>query len=94
MRSHVYVSPISSTMPRAPPTSISSPIRTGCVNAIMSPAMKLPSVRCAAKPITIPSTAEEARIAAATARTCGITSSAERTPTKTIVATIVRRRIR
>ena len=56
--------------------------------------MKLPIVRCAAKPSTRPSTADEARIAPATARTCGITSSAERTPTKTIVEKIERRRIR
>ncbi len=56
--------------------------------------MKLPIVFCAAKPSTSPSTADEARIAAATARTCGITSSAERTPTKTIVVKIDRRRIR
>ncbi len=56
--------------------------------------MKLPIVRWAAKPSTRPSTADEARMAPATARTCGITSSAERTPTKTIVMKIERRRIR
>ena len=56
--------------------------------------MKLPIVRCAAKPSTRPITAEEARIAAATERTCGITSSAERIPTKMIVVKIERRRIR
>ncbi len=56
--------------------------------------MKLPIVRWAAKPITSPSTADEARMAPATARTCGITRSAERQPTKTIVVKIDLRRIR
>jgi hypothetical protein len=54
--------------------------------------MKLPMVRCAAKPTMIPITAEEARIPVATARTCGITNSAESTPTKMISVMIVRRR--
>ena len=38
-------------------------------------------VRCDAKPITMPTTADEARRPPATARTCGITSSAESSPT-------------
>ena len=69
-----------------PPRHVStrSPSRSGWENAIRRPAMKFPIVRCAAKPTTIPSTAEEARIPPAIARTCGITSSAERTPTKMI----------
>ena len=64
------------------------------MNAIRIPATKLPIVRWLAKPITSPSTAEEARTPPAIARTCGITSSADITPTKTIAATIVRRRTR
>src|SRR4029453_11125046 len=50
------------------------------------PATKLPSVRCEAKPTMIPITAPEASSAPATARTCGNTSSAERTATTTITA--------
>ena len=57
------MSPISSTTPRSPAISISSPSRIGWVNAISRPAMKFPIVRWAAKPSTRPSTAEEARIA-------------------------------
>ena len=56
--------------------------------------MKLPIVRWAAKPTTIPTIADEARIPVATARTCGITSSAESTPTKTMIAITLRRRTR
>src|SRR5258708_1414955 len=94
VRTHVYVSPISSTTPAVPSTSMASPRRTGWVNAIESPATKLPRVCCAARPITIPSTADEARMPPAIARTCGMTSSGERTPTNTIAATIVRRATR
>ena len=77
VRMKVYMSPISSTAPSTPLTSTQSPSRSGCVIAIMRPATKLPSVRCAAKPMISPSTAEEASSPPATARTCGITSSAE-----------------
>ena len=56
--------------------------------------MKLPIVRWAAKPMIRPMTADEARIPTATPRTAGITSSAEATPTKTIVQRIDWRRIR
>ena len=56
--------------------------------------MKFPIVRWAAKPTMIPITAEEARIPVATARTCGITSSAESTPTKTISVRMLRRSTR
>ena len=56
--------------------------------------MKFPIVRWAAKPTTIPITADEARIPAATARTCGTTSSAENTPTKMISVSTLRRRTR
>ena len=56
--------------------------------------MKFPSVLWAAKPTTSPITAPEARIAPATARTCGITSRAERTPIATIVAVTLRRSTR
>ena len=56
--------------------------------------MKFPIVRWAAKPSTSPITAPEARMPAASARTCGITSRAESTPTKTIVERIERRRTR
>jgi len=92
VRMKVYVSPISSTVPATPPTSTSSPSRIGCVKAIIRPATKLPIVRCEAKPITRPSTADEARRPPATALTCGITSRADITPTTTIVVVIVRRR--
>ena len=54
VRMKVYMSPISSTAPSTPPTSTQSPSRSGCVNAIISPATKLPSVRCAAKPMIRP----------------------------------------
>ena len=56
--------------------------------------MKFPIVRCAAKPTTIPTIAEDARIPVATARTSGITRRAERIPTKKISATMARRRTR
>ena len=56
--------------------------------------MKFPIVRWAAKPTMIPITADEARIPVATARTCGITSSAESTPTKTISVRMLRRSTR
>ena len=72
---------------RRPATSTSSPRRSGWVNAIRMPATKLPIVRWLAKPITSPITAEDARTPPATACTCGITSSADITPTKTIVVT-------
>ena len=78
------MSPISSTTPRVPATSTSSPSRSGWVIAIRSPATKLPIVRWLAKPITRPITADEASTPPATARTCGITSSADMTPRKTI----------
>ena len=84
VRMNVYISPISSTAPSTPPTSTQSPSRSGCVNAIISPATKFPSVRCEAKPMIRPRTADDASSAPATARTCGITSSAESRPTATI----------
>ena len=94
VRMNVYISPISSTEPSTPPTSTQSPSRSGCVIAIISPATKLPSVRCEAKPMISPRIAEEARRPPATARTWGITSSAESRPTVTIAAAIVRRSTR
>ena len=54
------MSPISSTAPSTPPTSTQSPSRSGCVIAIITPAMKLPSVRCEAKPMITPITADDA----------------------------------
>jgi hypothetical protein len=62
--------------------------------AIRIPATALPRTRWLAKPITNPITADDASSPPATARTPGITSSAESTPTKTTVATIARRRTR
>ncbi len=56
--------------------------------------MAFPIVRWAAKPITSPSTADEARIPPAIARTCGMMSSAEKTPTNTIVLMTTRRTTR
>ena len=85
VRMNVYVSPISSTTPSTSSTTTVSPRRSGCENAIRIPATALPIVLCAAKPITSPMTAEDARMPPAIARTCGMTSSAESTPTKTIV---------
>ena len=93
-RTKVCVSLISSTTPSLPSNSIRSPIRSGCVSAIRIPAAKFESGRCAAKPRISPSTAPEARIAPATLRTCGMTSSPANTATKTITAMIVRRRTR
>ena len=87
--------------PRRRRRSTRSPSRSGCENAIRIPAIAFPSVRCAAKPMTSPITADEARMPPAIARTCGMTSSAESTPTKTIVAhhdaaddAVARRRLR
>ena len=94
VRMNVYISPISSTAPDTPPTSTQSPSRSGCVIAIISPATKLPSVRCDAKPMISPRIAEEASRPPATARTCGITSRAESTPTVTIIAVTARRSTR
>jgi len=71
-----------------------SPSRNGCANAIRTPETKFDSVVCAANPITRPRIAEEASRPPATARTAGITSNAERIPTKTIEDMIVRRRTR
>jgi hypothetical protein len=51
-------------------------------------------VRWLAKPITRPITADEASTPPATVRTGGITSSAERIPTKTMAAISVRRNTR
>src|SRR5438105_4275086 len=51
--------PISSTTPSVSSTVTSSPKRSGCVNAMSSPATKFPSVRCDAKPMMMPRTAEE-----------------------------------
>ena len=78
VRMKVYISPISSTTPSTPLTSTQSPSRRGWVIAIISPATKFPSVRCEAKPMIRPRTAEEASSPPATARTWGITSRAER----------------
>ena len=94
VRMNVYVSPISSTTPRAPSYSTRSPSRTGWLIAIRSPATKFPSVRWEAKPITTAITAEEARRPPAIARTPGITSSTEKQPTKRIVTVIPRRSTR
>ena len=94
VRMNVYMSPISSTAPPTPATSTQSPSRSGCVMAIMTPATKFPSVRWEAKPMITPRTADEASRPPATTRTCGITRSAESTPTVTITAVSVRRRTR
>jgi hypothetical protein len=94
VRMNVYMRPISSTTPETPATSIQSPRRSGWVMAIISPATKLPSVRCEAKPRMRPRTADEASRPPATARIWGITSSAERRPTVTIAAVIERRSTR
>ena len=56
--------------------------------------MKFPIVRWAEMPRMRPITADEARMPAARPRTCGITSSAERTPTQTIAQRIDWRRMR
>ena len=85
---------MSSTTPSSPSYSTWSPSRTGWLIAIRIPATKLPSVRCEAKPITTANTAEEARSPPAIARTPGITSSADRRPTKMIAAVMPRRRTR
>ncbi len=81
-------------MPSVCSTTTSSPRRTGWVNAINSPATKFPSVRWEAKPMMIPSTAEEARSPPATARTCGMTSSAESRAMKMITVVTLRRTTR
>jgi hypothetical protein len=57
------------------------------------PATKFASGRCAAKPTTRPTMAEDASRPAAIARTCGTTSSAERIPTTMIAVIRLRRRI-
>ncbi len=90
----VYVNPISSTVPEAPATETLSPSRRGCAKAIMMPAMKFESVDCAARPRTSAITAEDARMLPATARTCGKTSSALRTPTPITTASALRRTTR
>jgi hypothetical protein len=69
-------------------------LTTGCESANRIPATKLPSVRCAAKPTMIVSIAEDASSPPATARTCGITSSADSTPTVTTAASTPRRKTR
>ena len=51
---NVYVSPISSTVPSTSSTIDRSPSRSGCENAIRIPAIALPIVRCAAKPMIEP----------------------------------------
>ena len=56
--------------------------------------MKLPSVCCEASPMITPRTADDASSPPATARTCGITSRAEKRPTTRIVAVTARRRTR
>jgi hypothetical protein len=55
------------------------------------PAIAFESVDWAAKPMIRAMTADEARIELATACTPGMTSSAERTPTRITAATTVRR---
>ena len=85
------MSPISSTVPAAVPTSTWSPRRSGWVKAIRIPAIAFESVDWAAKPRMRAITADEARIEPATAWTSGITRSAERTPTMTTPTTTVRR---
>ena len=94
VRMKVYIRVISSTAPSRPPTSTQSPIRSGCVIAIISPATTFPSVRWAANPMIRPNTAVDASRPPATARTWGITRSAESSPTVTIPDEIVRRRTR
>ena len=86
--------PISSTTPFVPCTSTSSPSRSGWEIAIRTPATTLPIVRWLAKPITSPITAEDASTPPAIARTWGMTSSADMTPTKMITAKSVRRSTR
>ena len=87
VRMNVYVRPISSTTPLDVRRSRRSR-RAAAAARTRSAARrsKLPIVRWAAKPTMSPITAEEARMPPATARTCGITSSAERMPTKTIAS--------
>ena len=93
-RTNVYMSPISSTMPMVLSTTMWSPIRNGWVKAIMMPATKFESVRCAAKPRMIPRIAPLASSVPATARTCGMISRPESTATVMITATMLRRRTR
>ena len=66
-------------------------MRRGSLNAITIPATKFASGRWAARPMTSPTIADEARRPAAIARTWGTTRSAERTP-KTMIAVIRLRR--
>src|SRR6266508_2146084 len=86
--------PISSTTPGVFSTTTPSPSRRGCVNAIRRPATKFPRVLCDAKPTTIPSTADDASRPPATTRTWGITSRADRRPTKMIAVVTLRRATR
>jgi len=88
------VRPISSTTPSVSSTRTRSPSRSGCAEAIRIPATKFESVVWAANPMTRPRIAEEASRPPATARTAGITSSAERIPTKTTENMSVRRSTR
>src|SRR4051794_35830271 len=62
--------------------------------AIRIPAMKFPSVCCDASPMITPRMAVEASRAPATARTCGITSRAEKRPTTMMIVVMARRRTR
>ena len=88
------MSPISSTVPSMFSITTSSPSRSGWLKAISRPATKFPSVRWDAKPTTMPITAEDASNPPATARTCGITSRADRSPTNMIVVVMLRRTTR
>src|SRR5918993_265369 len=71
---------MSSTCPVSSSNVTRSPMRTGCVIASRIPAMALASVCRAAKPMTRPSTAEEASRPVATLDTSGIWAAAMPAP--------------
>ena len=82
---------MSSTTPVSPSKVTRSPIRIGCEIASRIPAIPLASVWRAAKPTTMPSTADEARTPVAVRLTASNWLSASITPISTI-DTVIRRR--
>src|SRR4051794_12045164 len=94
LRSHVYVSVMSSTTPVCPSTVTTSPRRRGCVTARTTPAIALASTCREAKPTTAATMADDASTVPARRCRSPNWATASVRPTSRSAATTTRRRKR
>ena len=92
-RSIVNSKVMSSTVPRSPRSSISSPMRIGCEKAMVTPATAFPSVLRAAKPTISPDTPAEASRPAEKTRSSGNCDRLMEMATSQMMASRMRRLI-